>query len=415
MDEKNCAVCYDTEKEKKKWIICGCTATVCRECQIQSNVPKCLSCAKLFTRDFLKQQKQADLHKLIQRPWEEEVLWNREKLLFENTQQFVDWEETTLRLKQQLRFGLHPVFPPKPSALLSSTSSMFPCPLAECRGYVNNKGECGSCKQGVCIKCREGTGITPKEKEAKHKCDPSVLASLKLIEAESKPCPKCKVGIEKSQGCAHMFCTFCRTHFDWNTLKILNKNQSSNFHYLQSPQFTGSRAQEAGQENAHQDAGCLTEFTFSIPIDMDDSPNYSALVHAFKHERRRIIFMKRSLFNEESIVRKHEEALIKLRINYVKKILEKKEYMQKVWTEEQHYEKQMTLSTAWDLYLENMALIIIEWRRAHYSDSIEFIDKFNLLQSTFQQCFSDIAKEFSSTAPKFVMLHEGEAIPLVLL
>ena len=125
--------------------------------------------------------------------------------------------------------------------------------------------------------------------------------------------------------------------------------------------------------------------------------------------------MKRSLFNEESIVRKHEEALIKLRINYVKKILEKKEYMQKVWTEEQHYEKQMTLSTAWDLYLENMAFIIIEWRRAHYSDSIEFIDKFNVLQTTFQQCFSDIAKEYSSTAPKFVMLHEGEAIPLVLL
>ena len=410
--EKNCAVCYDTESEKKKWIVCGCSASVCRECQIISNVPKCLSCAKLFTKAFLVQQKQADLHKLIQRPWEEEVLWNREKLLFENTQQFVDWEETTARLKQQLRFGLHPVFPPKPSGLLSA-SSMFPCPLAECRGYVDNKGECGSCKQKVCIKCREGLKSGDKEsKDSKHKCDASVLASLKLIEMESKPCPTCKVGIEKSHGCAHMFCTFCRTHFDWNTLKIINKNQSSNFHYLQSPEFN-ARPQAPAEQ---QTEGCLTEFNFNIPIAIDDdSPIYSALVHALKHERRRVIFMKRSLYNEESIVRKHEESLIKLRINYVKKILEKKEYMQKVWSEEQHYDKQMALSTAWGLYLENMAYLIIEWRRENYSDSIEFIDKFNFLQTTFQQCFTDIAKDYSSTPPKFVLLVAGETIPLVLL
>ena len=187
MSKKVCAVCFDTEKEKKKWIVCSCSVPVCRECQIISNVPKCLSCAKLFTKAFLVQQKQADLHKLIQRPWEEEVLWNREKILFENTQQFVDWEDTTSRLKQQLRYGLHPVFPPKPSSVLSSSSSMFPCPLTECRGYVNNKGECGSCKQAVCIKCREGVLFKEGKENGRdvHKCDPTVLASLKLIEEQS--------------------------------------------------------------------------------------------------------------------------------------------------------------------------------------------------------------------------------------
>jgi len=418
-NEKVCAVCFDTEKEKKKWILCSCSVPVCRECQLLSNVPKCLSCAKLFTKAFLVQQKQADLHKLIQRPWEEEVLWNREKLLFENTQQFVDWEDTTSRLKQQLRLGLHPVFPLKPSGLLSTTSIMFPCPLAECRGYVNNRGECGSCKQGVCVKCREGLLYKEAKESGKdvHKCDPAVLASLKLIEEQSKPCPTCKVGIQKSQGCAHMFCTFCRTHFDWNTLEVQNKNQSTNFHYLKSPVFKGaSNSQEDGiNTEPNQDGSCLTELNFSIPLPVDDNLLYSSLFHAFKEERRRVIFMKRSLYNAETIVRKHEEALIKLRINYVKKLLEKKEYMKKVWNEEQHYEKQITLSTAWSLYLENMAYIIIEWRKTGYSMGLDFLNKFNLLQSTFQDCFNDIAKEYSSTSPKFVPLLLGEKIPLVLL
>jgi plasmid replication initiation protein len=89
--------------------------------------------------------------------------------------------------------------------------------------------------------------------------------------------------------------------------------------------------------------------------------------------------------------------------------------MKKIWNEEQHYEKQITLSTAWSLYLENMAYIIIEWRKTGYSMDLDFLNKFNLLQSTFQDCFNDIAKEYSSTSPKFVPLLLGEKIPLVLL
>lgn len=390
-------MCYEP---KKKLLECSCSAMVCRECQIMSAVPKCLSCAKLFTKSFWGSQKQQDLYKLIQRPWEEEVLWNREKLLFENTQQFVEWEEVTLKLKEQLRFGLRPVFPPKPTGFLT-TNSMFPCPITECRGYISNKGECGSCKKEVCIKCREPLS------DKKHKCDPNVLASLEMIEQQSKPCPKCKVGIEKSHGCAHMFCTFCRTHFDWNTLKIINQNQSTNFHYLNAPSL-----QRSGRE---ADAECLVEFNFAIPLSVDASPEYAALVHALKDERKRVIFMKRSLYSEDSLNRKHQESLIKLRIQYLKKELEKEEYLRKVWTEEQNYEKLLTLAHGWSLYLENMAYIIVEWRREGYPDSNDVINKFNNLQSCFQECFDAISKDYSCKPPKFVELKIHKTMPLVLL
>jgi hypothetical protein len=362
-----------------------------------------LSCAKLFSKSFWSSQNHSDLHKLIQRPWEEEVLWNREKLLFENTQQFVEWEDITLKLKEQLRFGLRPVFPPKPSVYLSS-NSMFPCPVAECRGYISDRGECGSCKETVCVKCRE------VEKDKKHKCDPSVIASLKMIEQQSKPCPKCKVGIERSHGCGHMFCTFCRTHFDWNTLKILDQNQSTNFHYINAPSL------QALHGNAREAQGdCMVDFNFNIPLSVDSSPVYLALEHAFRQERKRIIFMKRSLFNEDKINRKHEENLIKFRMQYIKKEVDKEEYVKKLWNEEQSYEKSLTMLSAWSLYLENMAYIIVNWRREGYSDSPEHIEKFNTLQTMFQECFDAISKDYSCKGPKFVLLKEGETVPLVLL
>jgi hypothetical protein len=342
----------------------------------------------------------SDLFKLIQRPWEEEVLWSREKLLFDNTQQFLDWEIQTSALKQQLRFGLTPSFPAKPSGLLSG--SMFPCPLTECRGYVNNKGCCGTCKIKVCLQCRE-------KAEEKHKCNETVLASLKLIQSESKPCPKCKVGIERSMGCNHMFCTFCRTHFDWISLKILDQDKSTNFHYMQTSAFAQLRTDDSCQN--------LVEFSFHIPhrLPQNETEVYKSLVHTFREERNRVIFMKKTLFNEEIMTRKHEEALIKLRILYLKQELDKDKYTQKVWAEEQHYEKQQAFSTAWSLYLENMAYIIIEWRKNFWDDNQSYVDKFNALQQAFQQCFNDIASDFSSKSPKFVDLQIGSFVPLVLL
>jgi hypothetical protein len=404
--EIECAVCYEP---KKKWIVCSCGVYVCTECQERSTFPKCLQCSKLFTKSFWISQNQPQLYLKIQKPWEMQTLWDREQKLLENTQQFVEWEDTMTTLKKQLRFGLTPVFPPKPSAVLT-TGSMFPCPSAECRGYCNTRGECGTCKKLTCVKCRDMI----LEDEKKHKCKEEVLASLKLIETESKPCPSCKVGIQRSQGCSHMFCTFCRTHFDWNTMKILNLNQSTNFHYISSPLL--SRLQQRQTET--QDCAALAGFVFPIPNPrpyLPNTPLYEALYHAYYSERKRMIYMRNTLFNVEIIERKHEEALIKLRILYVKKAVEKEEYLKKVWSEEQHYDKQVSLASMWTMYLELMALQIIDWRKEGFTDSERQILAFNQNQDLFQEFFTAVCKEYACKCPKFVTLKKGETVPLILL
>ena len=45
------------------------------------------------------------------------------------------------------------------------------------------------------------------------------LLNFDWIEKNSKPCPQCKVNIEKNKGCMHMTCRNCKHEFCWICLQ----------------------------------------------------------------------------------------------------------------------------------------------------------------------------------------------------
>jgi hypothetical protein len=54
-----------------------------------------------------------------------------------------------------------------------------------------------------------------------HECNPDNLASAKLIDADTRGCPKCGARVYKISGCNQMFCTACNDcAFDWVTGRI---------------------------------------------------------------------------------------------------------------------------------------------------------------------------------------------------
>jgi hypothetical protein len=99
----------------------------------------------------------------------------------------------------------------------------IPCGETDCKGFLNSQFNCQICSTSHCNKCR--VKITSSTAHVCHKED---LKSLDLIKSQTKPCPKCFVRITKTAGCDHMFCTACKTSFNWKTNKIISHNQSSN-------------------------------------------------------------------------------------------------------------------------------------------------------------------------------------------
>lgn len=99
-----------------------------------------------------------------------------------------------------------------------------PCPEKDCKGYLDQNYICGLCKKEACKSCRL----------SKHEglCDPNIVATLKMIDRETKRCPKCNIPIYRIEGCDQMWCTNCHTAFNWITGEI-ETGRMHNPHYYE--------------------------------------------------------------------------------------------------------------------------------------------------------------------------------------
>ena len=117
----------------------------------------------------------------------------------------------------------------------------FKCQNGECRGFLDDKWICGVCSHLTCKDCLTAIGEIknvdkPSEEKSYfkkiHGCKPEDIETANLLKKDSKPCPKCQTLIYRIDGCLQMFCTFCKTAFDWKTGEIVTKG-IHNPHFFQ--------------------------------------------------------------------------------------------------------------------------------------------------------------------------------------
>jgi len=124
------------------------------------------------------------------------------------------------------------------------------CPAEDCRGFLSVGGICGICDMKICLSCHEIIGkkgeaveqvaelefqITERQgpgAKRMHRCDPASVETAKLLQKETRPCPKCKALIFKTDGCDQMWCTQCQTPFSWNTGRV-EEGRVHNPHYYE--------------------------------------------------------------------------------------------------------------------------------------------------------------------------------------
>jgi len=72
------------------------------------------------------------------------------------------------------------------------------CPAENCRGFLSSQWKCGICEKWSCHACHEIKGDT---RDAEHTCNPATVATVALLQLDTRPCPKCRTGIFKIDGC----------------------------------------------------------------------------------------------------------------------------------------------------------------------------------------------------------------------
>jgi hypothetical protein len=254
---ENCDVCCEKlNKVNHKKVKCPfCDLTSCRSCSQRYILesfedPHCMGCKALWNREFVDSFCTKYFRNTELKRHRENVLFERERVLMPETQPEVERIMQMRRLRRILReqknqlFELHNKYrtheltdtlPPEVHKLYTEMENIHrhleslrntgvfvdneprrfvrQCPIEECKGFLNEDRFCGLCERSYCKECSET--LTPD-----HECDPEVVETMKLLNKDSKSCPKCGTVIHKISGCAQMWCISCHTAFNWRTGEI---------------------------------------------------------------------------------------------------------------------------------------------------------------------------------------------------
>jgi len=242
-----CQICYDDDI--KQSIQCPfCLSDMCKDCAMgyfescfaDNKIPKCINtngkCDFIFTTSIFKKYKLKEILKEF-----DKVIINNEKQISDTiltemeTEKKVksmklDMEKRKKEFESKVPVGMREI-----TSMLSKgvftrkakqnekelrnnaeTQAFIECPKTICNGYINVKTNvCSLCGATMCDKCM-------KIKEVGHLCKKEDLDSLAEINKDSQKCPKCKIPIQRKFGCNQMWCTNCRTYFNYDTGQALS-------------------------------------------------------------------------------------------------------------------------------------------------------------------------------------------------
>jgi hypothetical protein len=134
----------------------------------------------------------------------------------------------------------------------------------------------------ACKDCHEIKGTT---QDAPHECNPDNLASAKLIDAETRPCPKCGARVFKISGCNQMFCTACNDcAFDWVTGRIETIIHNPHYFEFQRQRNGGQAPRVLGDILCGREVDNAT--THTITMDLFPREEITSMIVMWRNANR---------------------------------------------------------------------------------------------------------------------------------
>ena len=412
-----CDVCCEKfNKINHKKVECPfCDLTSCRTCSqryILSTFedPHCMGCKTLWNREFIDSFCTKYFRNTELRRHRENVLFEREKARMPETQPEVERIIKIRKLRRIIRqqkeklIELHQKYQtsqletPTPQEIrvlykemeetyktlerLRNTGSdieqepkrfIRKCPIEECRGFLNEEWYCGLCEQYYCKKCNE---LLVED----HECDPQVVETMKLLNRDSKSCPKCGTVIHKTSGCAQMWCIKCHTAFNWRTGEI-ETGRIHNPHFIEFKKKTM-------MSREHGDIPCGGMPTFRELREIGSTNDILQHAMVIHYAEREHTFIDTRPINNTP-----------LRISYMLKDMDEEEFKNYLQRQEKFLEKSRDLSHIFEMVANTGADLLRQYViEPHRHDEI-----LGLLQKVVEYTntiFEDIRRRYNCRLPR---------------
>jgi len=251
------------------------------------------------------------------------------------------------------------------------------CPAPECRGFLSTQWKCGLCNLWTCPDCHVLKG---DEKNDGHVCNADDLATAKLLDNDTKSCPKCHTGIYRIEGCDQMWCTQCHTGFNWRTGNI--ETRLHNPHYFEYQRLHG------GLERAPGDIVCgrnldyvvYNRFLTVLNFPFKES-NGKAMCDSLKKAVGNIIrsithLREVQLVNYRVNEVENNEAL---RVKYMRNEIDKETFQSRIQRDNKRWEKKREINEVCQL-LVTMTTDIM-YRVIDVQSEKEYADLFKIMKT----------------------------------
>lgn len=405
-----CQVCCEKiNKINHKKVKCPfCDLTSCRVCSqryILSSFedPHCMGCKTRWDREFIDSFCTVKFRNKDLKAHRENVLLERERALMPSTQPEVERLLAIRRLSRLARaqrerlYQLHIVGENVPELGIlynemertyremsrlrnvgdsTDTPTTFTrqCPNESCKGFLNIDWYCGLCDQYFCKDCNEP--VTDD-----HECDPDVVETMKLLNRDSKSCPKCGMVIHKLNGCSQMWCISCHTAFDWRTGEIVS-GRVHNPHYIEF-----KRKDIMSREHGDIPCGGIPSTQelrqIGAPYKM---VQYLVVIQNMENE---------NIFMVDLPPIDNTRARISYMMNYIDDLLFK-DFLQR---QEKHREKTREVSNIYEVIIHSCGDLL----RQYVLDQSRYTEILNHIEQIFDygnEIFTRIRKRYVCVSPK---------------
>jgi hypothetical protein len=417
-----CSVCCATyNKSNHKKVSCpSCDYESCRTCiqtYLLSSVedPHCMECKINFSREYVDSFCTKKFRNVDYRNHRENVLYDREMARMPETQPYAERRIKMDTLKRKYydlmdtlvlmrasrndarrlnhEMGLYDIAIDELRRQLTSVVNEAndiensdidtgilaftrKCPSETCRGFLDAEWMCGLCDKTFCEQCCE-------ELLPNHECDEKTVETMKLINKDTKPCPKCGTMIHKIDGCAQMWCTDCHTAFDWRSGHI-ETGRVHNPHYFEFK----TRSRE------HGDIPCGGRPMYNELAQNGANEYLIDLSYKLSHIDRELIYKYGGIYDDDNL---------HLRVSYLLKHINDETFKKELQRRDKEKSKLKDIRNVYEMFADTCGDLLRQWI-LDTSRTWDILHIVHELANYSNWVISQIRKRYNSSLPHYIFL-----------